>query len=263
LQNSAQIERDHKGASERALEQNSPAEAFQSSEQYARSIIESSLDMIIATDPQRRIVEFNHSAEETFGYRREEVLGKHIHLLYADDQVGEFVHHTTFQDGKIEREIYNRRKNGELFQSYLSASVMRNDRGELIGIVGVSRDITKQKIIEQALQRSEKRFRALIENSTEMITILDRRGIVLYESPAVEHWLGYLPSELEGKSIFEFMHPEDVVEVAPVWLERQLRAGLGPNVEFRFRHKNGAWRTLEARFNNMLDEIAVQGMVLN
>ena len=127
-------------------------EALVVSEQYARSIIDSSLDMIITVDNERKIVEFNRAAQETFGYTREEVLGKPVNILYADPQEGQTVHQTAFEAGRIVREIFNRRKNGEIFQSFLSAAVMRDTSGELLGIVGVSRDITERIQAERKLQ---------------------------------------------------------------------------------------------------------------
>ncbi len=126
--------------------------ARRASEQYARSIIDSSLDMIITVDPERRIVEFNRAAQETFGYTREEVLGQPVNILYADPEEGQTVHQTVFEAGRIVREISNRRKNGEIFPGFLSASVMRDAKGELLGIVGVSRDITERKQAEERLR---------------------------------------------------------------------------------------------------------------
>jgi diguanylate cyclase (GGDEF)-like protein/PAS domain S-box-containing protein len=126
--------------------------ALRASEQYARSIIDSSLDMIITVDNERRIVEFNRAAQETFGYTREEVMGKQVSILYADPQEGQTVHQTIFEDGKVVREILNRRKNGETFPSFLSASVMQDANGELLGIVEVSRDITERKQAEEKLR---------------------------------------------------------------------------------------------------------------
>lgn len=128
-------------------------QALKASEQYARNIIDSSLDMIITVDRERRIVEFNRAAETAFGYARDKILGKHISLLYADSAEGQTVHQTTFEEGNLVREILNRRRNGEVFPSLLSAAVMRDGKGEPIGVVGVSRDITEARRAEEALRR--------------------------------------------------------------------------------------------------------------
>ncbi len=126
--------------------------ALKKSEQYVRNIIDSSLDMIITTDNDRRIVEFNCAAQEAFGYTREEVLGKHINLLYADTQEGNQVRDAALSHTHLFREIMNKRKSGELFRAQLSTAVMRDENGAPIGVVGVSRDVTARWRSEQLLQ---------------------------------------------------------------------------------------------------------------
>ena len=134
---------------------------FYTSARYARNMIESSLDMIIAVDRDRKIIEFNKAAEETFGYRRDEVLGQSIDLLYADPSVGTTINQTTAQQGRSIQEIWNRRKNGEIFPCLLSASVLCDVHGEIIGFMGISRDISERKRAEQALQHSAERLKVL------------------------------------------------------------------------------------------------------
>jgi sigma-B regulation protein RsbU (phosphoserine phosphatase) len=155
-------------------------EALKLSQEYARSIIDSSLDMIIAVDMNRHIVEFNKAAQETFGYRLEEVLGVHVDILYADPQEGLRVHQQTLDKGQCVREILDRRRNGEVFPCFLSASVLRDARGELVGVMGVSRDITERKRAEAeherlltALEHRSTQLQTAAEVSKSASTILD------------------------------------------------------------------------------------------
>ena len=127
--------------------------ALTAAQEYADALIDSSLDMIIAVDSERKIVEFNAAAERTFGYRREEVLGQSVHLLYAESAVGRQVHDQMLCDGRFTGEVLNQRKNGEVFSSYLSAARMCNAGGKLLGFMGISRDISERKQLEQ--QRAE------------------------------------------------------------------------------------------------------------
>lgn len=138
-------------------------EALKTSQQYALNIIDSSLDMIITVDNDRRITQFNASAEKAFGYQRAEVIGQNVSILYADPQEGMETHEATLKEGKFTHEILNRRKNGEVFPSLLSASVLRDDKGQLLGVMGVSRDITETKRAREELQRSEEKYRVLAE----------------------------------------------------------------------------------------------------
>jgi PAS domain S-box-containing protein len=131
----------------------STEEALQAANQYTDTLINSSLDIIIAVDTDRNIVEFNAAAERTFGYRREEVVGRSVYLLYAEDAFGREVHARMLREGKFTGEVLNRRKNGEVFSSYLSAARMQTAEGKLIGFMGVSRDISERKQLER--QRAE------------------------------------------------------------------------------------------------------------
>ncbi|MEE9166144.1 MAG: PAS domain S-box protein [Candidatus Neomarinimicrobiota bacterium] len=121
--------------------------------EYTRSIIDSSMDMIIAVDNDRRITEFNGAAEETLGYRREEVLGKHINILYEDVAEGRSVYESTIKDQQHIHEILNKRKNGETFPCLLAASVLFDSHGAKVGQMGISRDITDVKKAEQERER--------------------------------------------------------------------------------------------------------------
>lgn len=127
----------------------SAEEALQAAKEYAETLISSSLDMIISADVTRKIMEFNAAAERTFGYRRAEALGQPVDLLYAESQAGKHVHERMVHEGRFTGEVLNRRKNGEVFPSYLSASSMRTPEGKLIGFMGVSRDISERKQLEQ------------------------------------------------------------------------------------------------------------------
>jgi PAS domain S-box-containing protein len=130
--------------------------ALKASQAYTRNIIDSSLDMIITVDMNRRIVEFNKAAERTFGYNRENVAGSLVDILYGDPKEGLEVHRTTVEQGQCLREVLNRRKNGELFPNFLSASLLIDLHGNVQGVMGVSRDITEQKHAEQQIKHSLK-----------------------------------------------------------------------------------------------------------
>jgi PAS domain S-box-containing protein len=166
-------------------------DALRLSEQYSRSIINCSLDMIITVDTERKIVEFNESAQNIFGYTRDEVVGRHISMLYANATEGKDIHTITLDEGNVTREIQNKRKNGEIFTSYLAASVLKNEKDELLGLVGVSRDITEQKNAEETLHESEERYRLLFTESPLGIAHIDRHGYLLNANAIVDQIFGF------------------------------------------------------------------------
>jgi two-component system cell cycle sensor histidine kinase/response regulator CckA len=131
-------------------------EALRASQEYALNLIESSLDMIIATDQNGNITEFNKAAQRTFGYQPHEILGKHLQLLYAEPAESLRVHATILKDGKSVGEVRQARKNGQVFPCFLSASILRDTQDQLVGVVSISRDITEQLNLEEQLRQSQK-----------------------------------------------------------------------------------------------------------
>ena len=162
LQNTILYEQleDHATKLEQEITERKRAEKqLRASQEYAQNIIDSSLDMIIAVDKRRRITEFNRAAEATFGYEKHEVLGKHVDLLYANVEEGRRVHRQTVESGRLVQEILNKRKNSETFPALLAASTLLDERGEVAGVMGVSKDISEQiqarKELEDALEKAQ------------------------------------------------------------------------------------------------------------
>ena len=116
---------------------------------------------------------------------------------------------------------------------------------------------------QKALQQSEHRFRALVENSTDVIALLTADGRVIYGSPAVVRVLGYTPGSLHGQNFLTYVHPSDRERVAEILgrLCQTLRASA--SVVVRFQHKDGFYRWLEGTGTNLLDAAGVEAVVVN
>ena len=113
------------------------------------------------------------------------------------------------------------------------------------------------------LGESEKRFRSLVQNVSDIIAVLDGEGDICYESPSVERLLGYSPEDLVGRSAFDYVHSDDLQRVRSIFVEITKRSGTSGPVEVRVRHVDGSWRYLEATVNNLLGDPAVKGIVVN
>jgi PAS domain S-box-containing protein len=124
-------------------------------------------------------------------------------------------------------------------------------------------DITHRRKAVEQLARSEDRFRTLIEKSTDIITILDDDGVILYESPSIEAVLGYRPQELLGRHIFELFHPEDVEPMYGTFFSVMNESGTVAKSVCRIRHANGTWHYLEATSTNLLQNTNIGGIVIN
>ena len=157
-----------------------------------------------------------------------------------------------------------RTKSGELRRVLLSL-----ERIDLEGeacLLGFGYDVTDREAAEAALRTSEERFRALVQNATDIITILDAEGRVCYESPAVQRVLGYAPEDLIGTdpfALFAQIHPDDAAAVRGFFEESLRRPGVTIPAEFRFRDKAGSWRWLEVTGTNLLADPSVAGIVVN
>ncbi len=122
-------------------------------------------------------------------------------------------------------------------------------------------EIEKEKA-ESALRRSEEYYRSLIENSTDLITILNPRGKILYQSPASQRVLGYEPEALIKKDFFDFVLPSE----APLIREHllcKIDKGSTATLEYKFKHANGQWIFVETVSKNLLHRPEVKGLVLN
>ena len=112
-----------------------------------------------------------------------------------------------------------------------------------------------------ALEESEKNFKALIENVSDLISIMDENGNLVYESPSHQTVLGYGPGELIGRNVLEFVHPDDQENLTKQFSEMlQKPGGIAP-VHFRVSHRDGSWRDIEGTCKNLLDYSAVKGIV--
>ena len=119
------------------------------------------------------------------------------------------------------------------------------------------------KRAETELLRREKYFRALTENSLDILSILDRDGAFRYNSPSMKTVLGYVPQEVMGQNAFAWVHPEDLTG-AQMAFEKALRnPELVVSHQFRYRHQDGSWRHLEVVGRNCLEDPEIAGVVLN
>jgi len=145
------------------------------------------------------------------------------------------------------------------------------DKGNKItGLWGAAQDITERKQAEQELikakektEESEQRFRSLIENAPDGVVIIDEHGKFKYISPNAERLFGYHKDEAIGHSGDEYTHPDDLPLVLKTMETILADPGQKPNLEYRFKRKNGDYRWIETTFANLLSDKAINGIILN
>jgi two-component system, cell cycle sensor histidine kinase and response regulator CckA len=184
--------------------------------------------------------------------------------LHPDDAPRIIAAGRAAQDGEDFTQEYRIiRPDGEIRWVRDTARMFFGPLGRPARLLGTIVDITSEKRAEEKLRASERHYRSLIEGALDNTAIATADGTITYESPSVTRMLGYNAAELIGRNVLDFVHPDDV-QAARRRLAVALRRNTKTDVfEFRFRHRDGSWRWLEAIGRNMLDDPNVGGIVIN
>ncbi|MET0478868.1 MAG: EAL domain-containing protein, partial [Actinomycetota bacterium] len=124
-------------------------------------------------------------------------------------------------------------------------------------------EVEERKAAERAVRASEERFRSLVQNSSDVISIVDADGGVRYHSESVRRVLGYDPAELVDGDPLSLVHPDDRERVGRFVAEAALRPGVTAAETWRVRHRDGTWLHSETVAANLLEDPNVRGLVLN
>ena len=135
--------------------------------------------------------------------------------------------------------------------------------GLSVAILIIDRATRRQQEAETEVRRSEERFRALVQNATDMIMVVGTDEVVQYVSPAAERELGWKASELEGRRALELVHPDDLDSMKSVFSDVAERAGELIQLDLRMRTREGEWRWFEVGATNRLADPSVNGFVAN
>ena len=144
-----------------------------------------------------------------------------------------------------------------------NATPIRNRAGGPAGAVAAFVDVTELKQAEIARRRSEARFRSLIENAVDMIVVLDRDGRIRFASPSMADILGRPSDSMVGESLFAFVHLDESQTLRDAFASLVASPGATTRYEARFPHRDGSWRLAEGLARNLLEDPAVQGVVIN
>ncbi|MBI4418020.1 MAG: PAS domain S-box protein, partial [Ignavibacteriales bacterium] len=115
----------------------------------------------------------------------------------------------------------------------------------------------------KSLPPNDALFRAMIEKSSDGFTLISREGTVLYHSRAIQRILGWTPEERMGKQMMDLIHPDDRESVAAQLSGLFQKPGSAVSGEVRMRHKDGSWRWIEGLTTNLLEDPAVDAIVVN
>jgi len=204
---------------------------------------------------------------EQFGYTVDDFLEKRVvydDIIYHEDKAAlrEDVKKRQANNDLEYTQIYRIvKKDGQI--CWIQDQTFIHKTGKHIESQGLLMDITDRIHAEEQLKTSEEKFRTLIQNSSDMVTILDPQGDIAYESPSFYKIFGYRPEDILGRNCFEFVHPEDIEEV--LFRFKNLVEDINENnpVTYRFKAADGSYIYIESVGSNLIEHNHVKGLVVN
>jgi len=230
------------------------------------AIVQCSNDAIVSLDLEGAIQSWNPAAEKLYGYTGAEMQGRPLVTLYPPTQraaAGARLAEVLRGAAVRAYETEHVRKDGNVFPVSIVASPIQDAAGRVVGNSGIVRDITGQKRAQAALIESENRFRALVQNSNDTITLIDPTGAILYDSPGVYELLGVSPEQRLGCELFQWVQPDDLAAERKLHEELLRAPGTRLRTQLRLRHADGGWRWCDSWATNLLGEPGVGALVIS
>ncbi len=239
-------------------------ESFRTSNEFFQQLVESLEDYaIFTTDIKGNISSWNSGAKKIFGYTERDIIGKNSSILLVKDDIKNDVTtkelHTAFKKGKSTSERFHVRKDKTKFWG-TSLVFPLYDTDKLVrGFTKVTRDLTDRK----KARDQEKKFRSVIENSTDGIRLIDKKGQITYASPSTKRILGYSMKEYVHQNIIDLIHEDDKKIYIDTMKKILKKPGTSVHLTYRIKHKDGTYRWMEGVGTNLLNDPTVNGIVSN
>jgi PAS domain S-box-containing protein len=227
-----------------------------------RRFIEQSLnaldDLFYVLDTDGTIRQWNDRVIDVTGYTESELDGMNATEIFPEDEhegIANATSQTLADDrGTVEADLQT--GDGNRIPYEWTGARLTDTDGTTTGLVGIGRDLSERR-------QRERRFRALVEESNDVISIIDADGRFQYQGPSLARILGYDPEETVGDLAWEYIHPDDREAVMDTFEEWLAGPEARESVEYRARHADGSWRWFEGRASKQFDNPAVEGYVVN
>ncbi len=211
-----------------------------------KTAVEQSADGIALADLNGCLHFVNHAWAKMHGQPAEELVGKHLGVCHTKEQneteVNAF-NKRLLETGSVEDELGHVRRDGTAFQTWMSATLLKDSDGKPCGLIGVARDITEQKRADERLRENEARLRAITDSAQDAIIMMDHQGMISFWNPAAEKILGYREEDVIGRNLHELLAPQRYHAAQHAAFPRFQRTGQGDAVgkthELEARRKDG------------------------
>lgn len=221
----------------------------------------------VALFKDRMFIDVNPAFCDIFGYKAEELVGQSVLMCYQNKEefkkVGKYLYQDLTSHGVGITDSRLKRKKGEIFDALIYLSLIDPSdvsQGHQVIIL----DISERKRAEDQLLAEERRFRALAEQSSDIILLLDKNGTILYENPAIKNIMGYDPEDRINRNVFETVHPDDL-NIAIEAFHTLMNDKNSPTqrLSVRVSHPDGNYRTLELAGTSLVNNDTVEGVIVN
>lgn len=219
---------------------------------------------VFVKDRTHRWIIFNDALCRLQGKQRNDLIGRNDHDFFPKVQADKFREEEKMVF-KTRKEFFNEEtsiRNGAESYVLIKKTVVTGDDGKDY-LVGCCIDITERRKAELALVESERRFRALVQYSPDIISILEKDYTIRYITPSFYRTFGFSEHDVIGHSVLEFIHQDDIPNVEEKVRRIAERGETRTSIECRFRKADGGWLILESTFSDLLNEPAVSGIVIN
>lgn len=237
------------------------AESLYDSEKKIRAFLQAIPDLIFILDDKGYYQEVHLTDPKYNDVKTDKFTKKHLHDFLPPDISQEFMlaAEITRKTGEVQSLEYELTRDNN--QNYIyEARLITSGNHEILAIV---RDVTEAKALENELIRRENHLQALLENASDIINVLDKNGIIIYNTKPAEQILGYNYIQTIGTPVWQYVHPDDLVIIKQMFGELLKEAGSEKKVEFRMRRQAGDYLYIESIGSNQLHNPAVQGIVVN
>ncbi|MFZ1982312.1 MAG: PAS domain S-box protein, partial [Smithella sp.] len=212
-----------------------------------------------------KFIYVSHLYQNLTGYSEAELISTYyLGNIYPDDR--KMVREEAIKRLKAERfepyeyRLVNKKDEVMWVSEMITPIVYREQRATL----GSFMDITERKKMEEKLRQEERKFRALAEQSSDIIVLVNRKGIITYENGVTERMLGFKSEEIIGAGLFDLVHPDDLTFI----IDLATSLARDKNVptlqsEVRLRHRNGSWRMFEVTGSSIINNTKIEGGIVN
>ena len=224
-------------------------------------ILNASLDIICTVNREGCFLTINKACEKTLGYAPKDLIGKKfMDLVYENDvESTKNISNSIILGAKV-KNFENRylHKDGHLVSLLWSANW--DEKEEVM--YSVAKDITEKKKIVIQIEQSERRFKTLVQEGSDLVAILDENATYTYVSPNSTKILQISPKKFIGTNAFDYIHPDDK-EYMYSQLSKIIKESQAVIKPYRFKNRDNEWRWIETIATNQLHEPAINGIVAN